>query len=93
VGADRPASPATGVARGPRKTSLREVVNAIFYIAQTGCQWRLLPREFPPYTTVQRYFYTWRDSSVWLTINHVPLMEVLEAAGRKASPTAGVIDS
>jgi transposase len=77
----------------PRKTSLREVVNAIFYIAQTGCQWRLLPREFPPYTTMQRYFYAWRDSSVWPTINHVLLMEVREAAGRKASPTAGVIDS
>ena len=76
-----------------RETSMREVVNSIFYIAQTGCQWRLLPKEFPPYTTVQRYFYTWRDGSVWQTINHVLLMEVREAAGRKASPTAGVIDS
>ena len=76
-----------------RETSMREVVNAIFYIAQTGCQWRLLPKDFPPYTTVQRYFYAWRDSSVWQTINHVLLMEVREAAGRKASPTAGVIDS
>ena len=76
-----------------RETSMREVGNSIFYIAQTGCQWRLLPKEFPPYTTVQRYFYTWRDGSVWQTINHVLLMEVREAAGRKASPTAGVIDS
>jgi transposase len=76
-----------------RKTSMREVVNAIFYIAQSGCHWRLLPKEFPPYTTVQRYFYAWRDSSVWQTINHVLLMEVREAAGRNASPTAGVIDS
>jgi transposase len=76
-----------------RKTSMREVVNSIFYIAQTGCQWRLLPKEFPPYTTVPRYFYTWRDSGVWQTINHVLLMEVREAAGRKASPTAGVMDS
>jgi transposase len=76
-----------------RETSMREVVNSIFSIAQTGCQWRLLPKEFPPYTTVQRYFYTWRDSGVWQTINHVLLMEVREAAGRKASPTAGVIDS
>ena len=41
-------------------TSLRDVVDAFFYIAQSGCQWRLLPREFPPYTTVQRYFYAWR---------------------------------
>jgi len=76
-----------------RKTSMREVVNAVFYIAQTGCQWRLLPKNFPPYTSVQRYFYAWRDGSVWQTINHVLLMEVREAAGRKASPTGGVIDS
>jgi transposase len=76
-----------------RKTSMREVVNSIFYIAQTGCQWRLLPKNFPPHTTVQRYFYAWRDSGVWQSINHVLLMEVREAAGRKASPTAGVIDS
>jgi transposase len=81
-------------ARGrTRETSMREVVNAVFYIAQTGCQWRLLPKEFPPYTTVQRYFYAWRNSRVWQIINHVLLMEVREAAGRKASPTAGVIDS
>ena len=75
------------------ETDLREVVNSIFYIAQTGCQWRLLPEDFPPYTTVQRYFYAWRDSGVWQTVNGVLLMDVREAAGREASPTAGVIDS
>src|SRR4051812_46745216 len=53
-----------------RETDLREVVNAIFYIAQTGCQWRLLPKDLPPYTTVQRYFYAWRDSGVWQTDRH-----------------------
>jgi transposase len=68
-------------------------VNAIFYIAQTGCQWRLLPKDFPPYSTVQRYFYAWRDSGLWQSINHVLLMDVREQAGREASPTAGVIDS
>jgi transposase len=76
-----------------RETSLRDVVNAIFYIAQTGCQWRLLPKDFPPYSTVQRYFYEWRNTGLWQTINHVLLMAVREAAGREASPTAGVIDS
>jgi len=76
-----------------RETGLREVVNAVFYIAQAGCQWRLLPKCFPPFTTVQRYFYSWRDNGLWQTINHVLLMEVREAAGREASPTAGVIDS
>ncbi len=76
-----------------RGTSMRDVVNAVFDTAQTGCQWRLLPKDFPPFTTVQRYFYAWRDSSVWQTINHVLLMDVREAAGREAGPTAGVIDS
>jgi transposase len=76
-----------------RKTGLRDVVNAIFSVAQSGCQWRLLPKNFPPFTTVQRYFYGWRDDGSWQTINHVLLMTVREAAGREASPTAGVIDS
>lgn len=76
-----------------RKTRLREVVNAIFYVAQSGCQWRMLPIDFPPFTTVQRYFYAWRDDGRWQSINHVLLMAVREAEGREASPTAGVIDS
>jgi transposase len=69
------------------------VVNAIFYVAQSGCQWRMLPKEFPPMSSVQRYFYAWRNSGLWQTINHVLLMAVREAAGREASPSAGVIDS
>lgn len=77
----------------PREADLREVVNAIFYIAQSGCQWRMLPTNFPPFTTVQRYFYAWRAEGRWRTINHALLMAVREAAGREASPTAGVIDS
>jgi transposase len=76
-----------------RETKLRDVVDAIFYIARSGCQWRLLPKDFPPYSTVQRYFYAWRDSGLWQTINHIQLMDVREAAGRQASPSAGVIDS
>jgi transposase len=76
-----------------RKTCLREVINAVFYVAQSGCQWRMLPKDFPPFTTVQRYFYAWRDNGLWQTINHVLLMDVREAAGREASPSAGVIDS
>ncbi len=77
----------------PRTTPLRAVINAIFYLAQSGCQWRLLPKDFPPYTTVQHYFYPWRDSGLWRQINHVLLMLAREAAGREASPSAGVIDS
>ena len=88
-----PHLPAPKTCGRPRGTSMRDVVDAIFYIAQSGCQWRMLPKDFPPYSTVQRYFYAWRDNGVWETINHVLLMDVREAAGRNASPSAGVIDS
>ena len=60
--------------------------------ARTGCQWRMLPREFPHYSTVQRYFYAWRDDGILERINFELLLRAREAAGREASPTAGVID-
>ena len=44
----------------PREVDLREIVQAIFYILSSGCQWRALPKDFPPYSTVQGYFYAWR---------------------------------
>jgi transposase len=89
-----PLLPALATGRGrPRTTELRSVVNALFYMAQSGCQWRMLPKEFPPYTTVQRYFYPWRDSGLWQQINHLLVMQAREQEGREASPTAGVIDS
>jgi transposase len=85
--------PAASSRGRPRETSLREVVNAIFYIAQSCCQWRLLPKDFPPFTTVQYYFYRWRASGLWETINHELVMLAREAEGREASPSAGIIDS
>ena len=54
----------------PRETDLREAVNAMLYVLTTGCQWRLLPTDFPPFTTVQRFFYGWRDDGTWWRINH-----------------------
>ena len=77
----------------PRTTDLREVLNAILYLASTGCQWRMLPKDFPPVSTVQGYFYAWRDARLWTTINHALVMAAREAAGCEASPTAGVIPS
>ena len=77
----------------PRKTDLRAVVDAILYLASTGCQWRALPKEFPPVSTVQGYFYRWAQDGMWLKINHALVMRSREGAGREASPTAGVIDS
>ena len=84
--------PAKAVGR-PRTTDLREVVNAILYVLRSGCPWRMLPKDFPPRSTVQRYFYAWRDDATWRRINHHLLMAVREAEGREASPSAGVIDS
>jgi transposase len=77
----------------PRGTELRSVLDAILYIARTGCQWRMLPKDFPPFTTVQGYFYGWRDTVLFETINFHLLLQAREAAGREASPSAGVIDS
>jgi len=77
----------------PRTTDLRQVVDALLYMATTSCQWRMLPKDFPPYTTVQGYFYAWRDSRLWARINHHLVMAARELEGREASPTAGVIDS
>jgi len=77
----------------PPKTEMRSVVNALLYMVRTGCQWRQLPREFPPYTTVQHYFYAWRDDGVLERINFELLLQAREAAGREPSPSAGVIDS
>jgi transposase len=89
-----PFMPAARSGRGrPRTTDLRAVIDALFYMAQTGCQWRMLPKDFPPYTTVQRYFYPWRDEGRWEQINHALMMQAREADGREASPSAGIIDS
>lgn len=77
----------------PRTTDMREVVNALLYLASAGCAWRLLPKCFPPVSTVRRYFYAWRDSTLFDSINVVLVMNLREIEGREASPSAGVIDS
>src|SRR6201984_3134678 len=73
----------------PRATELRNVLDAILYIARTGCQWRMLPKDFPPFTTVQGYFYDWRDDGLFEKINFALLLQTRPVAGR----AAGGIDS
>ncbi len=77
----------------PRTADMREVLNAMLYIAASGCAWRLLPKCFPPVSTVRRYFYAWRDAGLFEAINTVLVMNLREIEGREASPSAGVIDS
>ena len=63
----------------PRTTELRDVLDAILYMAASGCQWAMLPNDFPPPSTVQRYFYDWRDTGLLRTINHHLVMAAREA--------------
>ena len=77
----------------PREVDLRAVMNAILYILATGCQWRALPKDFPPRSTVQYYFYLWRDQRIWRRINLALVRRARAAAGRNIIPSAGVIDS
>jgi putative transposase len=77
----------------PREVDLRAVMNAILYILATGCQWRALPKHFPPRSTVQYYFYLWRDQCIWRRINLALVRRARAAMGRNVVPTAGVIDS
>jgi putative transposase len=88
-----PLLPAAKRGGRPRTTDLRSVVDAILYIASSGCQWRMLPKDFPPVSTVQGYFYAWRDDGLWQGINHLLVMSARELEGREASPSAGVIPS
>jgi transposase len=76
-----------------RSADMREVVNALLYIGSGGCTWRMLPKCFPPVSTVRRYFYAWRDTGLFASINTVLVMNLREIEGREASPSAGVIDS
>ena len=77
----------------PRKWPLREIMNAIFYMMRSGCQWRMLPGEFPPKSTVYHWFSKWRDDGTLAYINHSLLMHVREHCDREASPSAGAIDT
>lgn len=77
----------------PRKVDLRAVLDAILYILATGCQWRALPKDFPPRSTVQGYFYDWRDLGLWRRINRTLVACARLGMGRNAVPCAGVIDS
>jgi transposase len=72
---------------------MRGVVNGLMYILSTGCQWRYLPKEFPPHSTVYNYFVWWQCDRVLDRIHHALYVECRKTAEREASPTAAIIDS
>jgi putative transposase len=68
------------------------VINAIFYLMRTGCQWRLLPREFPAWGTVYHYFRMWKNSGVWTCLQRALYEQTRREAGRSACPSVVIMD-
>jgi putative transposase len=88
-----PLIPAAKAGGRPRTTDMREVVNALVYSLRSGCQWRLLPADFPPHQTVYDYFRKWRRAGVWERMHDTLRGDLREASGRTREPSAGIIDS
>jgi len=77
----------------PRQHSLRRVVNAVLYVVKTGCQWRQLPRNFPPWKAVHEQFRRWRRDGVWEQVSQALRRIGRVAQGRKPEPTLAIVDS
>lgn len=77
----------------PRELDMRSVVNAMFYIDKTGCQWEMLPKEYPNHNSVYHHYARWSRAGAWETINAAWREQVRVAAGREAQPSAASIDS
>lgn len=76
-----------------RSVNLRQIINALCYLARSGCQWRLLPKEFPAWQTVYYYFGKWRENEWFIALNHNLLKKVRIQSGKQANPSAAIIDS
>ena len=81
--------------RGGRRSTVdvREVLHAIFYVLATGCQWRALPKDLPPRSTVHGYLTLWAWDGTLRRLHHALFVQARERAGREASPTVAIIDS
>ena len=77
----------------PRNVDMREVLNAVFYLLSTGCQWDALPKDLPAKSTVYDYFALWRSDRTLLRLHQALYAEVREASGRKSEPTVAILDS
>ena len=76
-----------------RTRDMREVVNGLMYVLSTGCQWRAIPKDLPPRSTVYGYFDRWDHDGTVQRLHHALYVQCREQAGREASPTAAIIDS
>jgi transposase len=78
---------------GKRTVNMREVVNGLMYVLSTGCQWRAIPKDLPPRSTVYDYFDLWTYDGTLVRIHHALYVRCREQEQREASPTAAIIDS
>lgn len=76
-----------------RKNPLREIMNAILYLIKTGCQWRMLPKDFPPHDTVYYYFRKWKNKGIFEDIMDTLREKVRLSMGREETPSLGILDS
>lgn len=88
-----PLLPAPSKRGRPRKIGFRLIINAIFYVVKTGCQWRLLPHDFPKWNTVYHYFRKWKNDGLWERMNDELREKIRIQNGREARPSAAIIDS
>ena len=88
-----PLIPAADPGGRPRTVEMREVINGILYLVRTGCAWRHLPHEFPPWGTTHYYYRRWRLDGTWEHIHNKLREKVRRGVGKKPTPSAGVIDS
>lgn len=88
-----PKAPGKGPGGQPRKYPLREIVNAVFYLSRSGCSWRMLPHDFPPWKTVSYYFYTWLEAGRWEEVHNILRADVRALAGKEPTPSLAIIDS
>jgi len=89
----RPLVPPIKPGGRPASVPRRELLNAILYVLRSGCTWRMLPHDFPPWSTVYHYFRCWRLDGTWERIQDALREQVRREAGREASPSAAIIDS
>ncbi|MGA9668585.1 MAG: transposase [Terracidiphilus sp.] len=79
--------------RRPRKYELRGIMNALLYVVKTGCQWRQLPTNFPPWLSVHQQFRAWRDDGTWERVTKSLREQGRKAGGRSPTPSVTIIDS
>ena len=77
----------------PREQEMHEILNGIFYLLRSGCSWRMLPHDFPPYQTVYDYFWKWKRDGTWERMNEALRSQLRKNDGREAQPSAAILDS